>query len=1193
MAARRSCSCLVKQSESAIGADGELALEVCEEGVELLEALEAPPVVISVAGMYRTGKSFFLNRLGGGRPELGVGSTTEPHTRGIWIWHVPAAAAAAPPLILMDTEGLASSDRDESYDAKIFSLALLLSSYVVLNVVGVIDDATIERLHVVTQVATSIIVSERDGGSVSEHFPPLVVLVRDFALRPTKDGAPLGDNEYLEEALRDREDRRRPRRNQTRKTLRTVFPSRACCTLVRPVSDEDALRRAANLSDDELRPEFVEKLARLKAAILEGCGEENVAPRADIKRVLGHACGGATLAALTRKHVDAINSGAAPSIAGAWEAASRDVCARAVEAAEDAYAPDLPADGTLPAHAERPLNRTADVDALHRDAVLRAVAVFEARAVAPARNEARDRLDRRLAARAESLAADVVARSVAACVDDDPAPVPALDDPEEAGFVEATTDFLERRISRLESIARGPRRDAFLKRARFDAERAAVATCASRVSRLHAARRTAERERREAAIDAASERTRAAEERANWQATRADNAEAAARAATDELRAARRELLDEAAEIDSLRERAASLARERLAVGAAAHALGRLVAAVEAADARDADARRHAAELGELAFRVKDETRRSLLDEADHQQQQQPKEFFAPLGKLWAVGRDKVASVAEHSMSSTLLVLNVAACLSGFLFGYDTGVVSGAVEDVQKTLRLSTHATETAVAATPFGACVFSLVAAPLNALIGRRSTLLIAALSYTLGAVLVGSAWNLSSLVAGRTGLGVGVGLGSMTVPIFIAEVAPADRRGRMVTLYDMNIVFGQVVAGVVNGAALYANRGAWRFTMGAAALPAIIQGGLLLGLPESPRWLLHAGRRDAAIDALKRVRVSGDRAVVPGAVASELAAIELLVSKEREARRAEMIDSKFFFSWHNNPWAAVARTPARRRALAVGVAIMVVQALSGINAIMYYGASIARQVGLKRKQAVWTAAVFDVAQLCGVIASIARMDSDGRRTLALRSTSGVCVALFAMAACSPPSAIKTSIGVLLACIFYLFLFGSGLSGVAWTLNSEIHPLVTRSHAQSLAVSTNWACNFAISYFFLSVSTTAGPAVAFSAFLAASLAGLLWLFCFLPETKGVSLEHLELRFERPLSKHAALPMVTPLADEGGGGGIPAAPCKPHHPLHLDDHDDDDHHHHHQYQGESKRGDVPRHHQRRNSDENFVEVELV
>ena len=403
-----------------LGADGESLLRVDDAGVALLEALGGERVsVVAVAGMYRTGKSFFLNRLAGAAGAksggFGVGETTEPCTRGVWLWRSPGLRAAdGSTLLLMDTEGLASADQDDSYDAKIFALALLLSSYFVLNVVGVIDDATIERLHLVSEVTKRVVVEgepkiddedeaavlDRSAAALAAHFPPLLVLVRDFALRPTRDGAPITDAEYLEDALRDRggdagdakKALRHARRDAIRRSLRTLFPAgrRACATLVRPASDEAALRRATFLDDDELRPEFVAKLAALRAALV--LGDAAAAPLEPARRkvVCGAAATGASLAALARLHVASINAGAAPSIRGAWDAAAREVNAKAADDAEKCYDDhvasknpadddDAPARGLPeiddPAHGA--VEDRFAVYEIHKDGAKKAMALFD------------------------------------------------------------------------------------------------------------------------------------------------------------------------------------------------------------------------------------------------------------------------------------------------------------------------------------------------------------------------------------------------------------------------------------------------------------------------------------------------------------------------------------------------------------------------------------------------------------------------------------------------------------------------------------------------------------------------------------------------------------------------------------------------------------------------------------------------
>lgn len=231
--------------------DGTWCLE--DEGAALLKSLaDRPVVVVAVAGMYRTGKSFFLNALAGHTAErsgLGfrVGSTSESCTRGIDICvpAQPAELAGAGQLVLLDTEGISSMDQDETYDAQVFALGLLLSSFFVLNSMGVIDEAAIDRLYLVGELSKHISVAAHDDADdeLASHIPRLMWLLRDFVLDLTADGRQLTPDEYMERALAARAEgaRRAAERNGTRASLRTLFQWRSCCTLVRPVADEAEL----------------------------------------------------------------------------------------------------------------------------------------------------------------------------------------------------------------------------------------------------------------------------------------------------------------------------------------------------------------------------------------------------------------------------------------------------------------------------------------------------------------------------------------------------------------------------------------------------------------------------------------------------------------------------------------------------------------------------------------------------------------------------------------------------------------------------------------------------------------------------------------------------------------------------------------------------------------------------------------
>lgn len=339
----------------------------------------------------RTGKSFFLNQLtrtkqrvqqlsggdGGALPAaqqqlngFRVGPTTESCTRGIWLWDPQPSIrnARGEKVLFMDTEGIAATDNDESYDAKIFSLGLLLSSLFVFNTMGVIDEGAIDRLFLVSELTKHVCVSSDAGGhqrplgsmpqldsfetdqddlsadntnnelkdalaesrELAPHFPPFVWLLRDFMLDMQQDGAALSPNEYLEKSLelRDANNRRNEERNKIRKSIQILFERRECLTLVRPVMDELKLRCAADLPEDELRPEFVSQMEKIRDRILAV-----VAP----KQLFGKVMDGAKLAHLAKCYTETMNSGSVPDIRAAWEYVSEATCQTALMNAMGAY----------------------------------------------------------------------------------------------------------------------------------------------------------------------------------------------------------------------------------------------------------------------------------------------------------------------------------------------------------------------------------------------------------------------------------------------------------------------------------------------------------------------------------------------------------------------------------------------------------------------------------------------------------------------------------------------------------------------------------------------------------------------------------------------------------------------------------------------------------------------------------------
>lgn len=287
----------------------------------------------------------------------------------------------------------------------------------------------------------------------------------------------------------------------------------------------------------------------------------------------------------------------------------------------------------------------------------------------------------------------------------------------------------------------------------------------------------------------------------------------------------------------------------------------------------------------------------------------------------------KHGQAQDDQFSWFVIKLTVISALGGFLFGYDTGVVSGAMLLIRDTFSLTEFQQEVVVSVTIVGAVTASLGGGPLMEHCGRRPVILAAAVIFTVGAFLLAAARSYAELVMGRLVVGLGIGLASLATPVYIAEAAPSNMRGTLVTLNTLLITVGQVVAGIVDG--LYSNTpGGWRYMLGVSGVPSVL---MMLGfifLPESPRWLVASGRRREALSVLQRIRGT----------------------LEVHAEFEEMVQSA---TDHNSDGGGLKESatvrslledPRIRRALILGCGLQMLQQLSGINTVMYYSATIAK---------------------------------------------------------------------------------------------------------------------------------------------------------------------------------------------------------------------------------------------------------
>lgn len=336
-----------------------------------------------------------------------------------------------------------------------------------------------------------------------------------------------------------------------------------------------------------------------------------------------------------------------------------------------------------------------------------------------------------------------------------------------------------------------------------------------------------------------------------------------------------------------------------------------------------------------------------------------------------------------------LVCTTVLSAVGGFLFGYDTGVVSGAMIQLRSHFHLTYLWQELVVSVTVASAWAFAIVAGMATDTFGRKPVVLVASFVFTVGAVLMGVSINKGMLLGGRLIVGAGIGLASMTVPVYIAEVAPAELRGLLVTVNQVFITGGQFVANVSDGLFSYDTENGWRYMLGLAGIPSLIQLVGFLGMPESPRWLASKGAYQEAIEVLRRFR---------GPTAN--------IEPEFDALKANCLDGGGGGGGdgeveHSGPvLIQVLRNGPLRLALIVGCALMMFQQIAGINTVMYYGATIIQMSGVHdASKAIWLAAATSFVNFACSFVGMGLVEKIGRRLLTLLSLAGVIASLCVLA--------------------------------------------------------------------------------------------------------------------------------------------------------------------------------------------------
>lgn len=425
------------------------------------------------------------------------------------------------------------------------------------------------------------------------------------------------------------------------------------------------------------------------------------------------------------------------------------------------------------------------------------------------------------------------------------------------------------------------------------------------------------------------------------------------------------------------------------------------------------------------------------------------------------------------------------AALGSLLFGFDTAVISGATEALRLHYGLSSQLLGLTVASALLGTILGSLAVGPPLETYGRRPVLRGLAVLYVVSAVGCGAAWSWTALLVFRFVGGLAIGGSSVAAPMYIAEIAPPARRGRLVALSQLNVVAGILVAYLSNSLVELALGGpgsaAWRVMLGLPAVPAAVFYLLALGIPESPRWLIKRGRHAEAEAVLAHVGTAD-----PAAVASEIA-----VSLQSETVAA---DEPFF-------------TRKYRRPILLALMVATFNQLSGINALIYYTADIFAMAGAARTSALWQSVTIGVTNLVFTLLAMTVIDRMGRKRLLLIGSLGLAACLFTAAYAFEHG---RGGGLLLASLIgYIAFFAFSQGAVIWVYLAEIFPNRVRARGQALGSFVHWFWAAAVSWSFPVVAEASGG-LAFAVFGGMMLLQFVMVLLFLPETKGVSLEAIQ-----------------------------------------------------------------------------------
>ena len=459
----------------------------------------------------------------------------------------------------------------------------------------------------------------------------------------------------------------------------------------------------------------------------------------------------------------------------------------------------------------------------------------------------------------------------------------------------------------------------------------------------------------------------------------------------------------------------------------------------------------------------------------------------------------------DHGSAAYLVLIACSGALGGFLFGYDTAVISGAIGFLKEHFQLTAGMTGWTASSLLIGCMAGAVAGGPLGDRFGRKPMLMVCALVFALSSLGSALAPDLAAYTWSRMLGGMGIGAVSVLSPLYIAEISPGRSRGRFVSLYQLAIVVGILVSFFVNmliqqygivqvpvpygiSTESWNSVNAWRWMLGVLALPSVGFGLLLLPLPESPRWLMKRGRRSEAETIL--VRIGG----------TEAARRELLQIEESLGAETGKLSELFRGGFG--------------RAMLIGILLAVFSQFGGINAIMYYGPELFKAAGARDNQAFLSTVILGCTNLVATFGAIVLIDRLGRKSLLV---AGVSIQVLALLIVGTLYHVQGDpVLLLVSIILFLIGFAGSTGAVTWVIIAEIFPTRLRGQAMGIAVLFIWASDYVVTQTFPVLAEGIGPANTFYSYAGCAFIGLVFTILAVPETRGRTLEEIEHSWRTP-----------------------------------------------------------------------------